>query len=782
MTVAPLGDLRVVDLSSGIAGAYACKLLSDAGADVVKVEPPTGDPLRRWTASGADLGGADGALFTFLAAGTRSVVAEPGDGTTAQLVAGADAVVDNGTLDPRQLRSADPGLVVVSITPYGRSGPLAGRPTTEFVVQAECGSIAGRGVMELPPVQAGGRIGEWSAGAYAAAAALAAVRAARQTGQGAFLDVTELESTALATNLFSDLMWSLLGIVPDWPARMIEVPSVYRTADGWVGFNTNGPQHVQAFFRLVERPDLGEDTELQGVAGRIARRPEVDAVVTEWTTRHTTDEVLAKAAELRVPAARVNDGASVVREEHLVARGFYVESADGRFRQPSPHYRIDSERPLGPRPAPRLGEHTGSVEHRERVSRDATAESGHPLQGLKVLDVTAWWAGPAATHFLAAMGADVLHVESPRHPDPMRVASAVLFHDRDRWWEYGSFYLSINTSKRGITLDLGDERGRALLRRLVEWADVVVENYTPRVLEKFGLDWATVQELNPQAVLVRMPAFGLDGPWRDRLGFAQTMEQMSGMAWVTGFADREPLIPRGPVDPVGGVHASFAALVGLAQREATGRGVLVEVPLVESALNMAAEQVVEASAYGTVLGREGNRSRYAAPQGLYACRGSEQWLALSVATDEHWRGLVSVIGEPAWQDDPGLADLAGRRSRHDELDARIARWSAEQELLPAVDALIAAGVPAATLADPRMLHAHPQVVARGFAEEVDHPVTGRQAVFGLPLRWDGIDRWIRSPAPTMGQHDDEVLSGLLGLDGAEIAALRADGVISDHPL
>ena len=164
-----------------------------------------------------------------------------------------------------------------------------------------------------------------------------------------------------------------------------------------------------------------------------------------------------------------------------------------------------------------------------------------------MLDITSWWAGPSNTQLLAALGADVVHVESIAHPDPMRYAAAVAFLDRERWWELSSFYICINTNKRGITLDLGRPEGVALAERLIGWADVVVENYTPRVMPKFGLDWERVHELNPAAVMVRQPAFGLDGPWAERLGFAQNMEQMCGMAFLTGHADQEPLVPRGPV-------------------------------------------------------------------------------------------------------------------------------------------------------------------------------------------------------------------------------------------
>ncbi len=281
--------------------------------------------------------------------------------------------------------------------------------------------------------------------------------------------------------------------------------------------------------------------------------------------------------------------------------------------------------------------------------------------------------------------------------------------------------------------------------------------------------------------MVRMPAFGLDGPWRDRPGFAQTMEQVTGLAWLTGFADDQPRIQRGPCDPNGGMHAAFGALVALARRDRTGVGSMVEAPMFEAALAIAAEPVLEWTAYANVIGRDGNRSPRAAPQGLYACRGREQWLALSVTDDTQWAALGKVIGAPAWAGAPELATAAGRRADHDRIDAHLDEWAGAQDLDDAVARLLAAGVPAAPAVDPRRSSAHPQFVARGYVETVDHPVVGCHPLLTLPLRLRGVPRWTRSPAPTLGQHNAEVLGGWLGLPAEQLEALARDGVIGTRP-
>lgn len=782
-----LRDLRVVDLTTGIAGAYCTKLFADARADVVLVESPDGHPLRRWSASGADLAGEDGALFRFLHTSKRSVVGDLEMPTVERLIAGADLVVESSHPEPcdaRALAERHPGLVVLSITPWGRTGPYAGRPATDFTVEAESGSLGTRGLRSQPPIMAGGRITEWVGGTFAAVAALGAVQRARATGVGEHVDFSLLEVMNIAGSMYADLFHALAGRPPtDAPARSVEIPSIEPTADGWVGFNTNSRQQYRDFLLLIERTDLLDDAALATLPGRWSRMDEWNSLVRDWTTRHTTAEIVERASLLRIPVAPVNDGATVRQHEQFLARGVFVPNPSGAFLQPRPPYLIDGKPPSTLGPVPSRGEHTGQIETHERPidGRPPTPDAPLPLAGVRVLDATAWWAGPSATGMLAHLGADVIHLEAVQRPDGMRMVGGA-FIGREAWWEYSALYLGANLNKRGLTLDLGSAKGLELARRLIARCDVFVENFSPRVVEGFGLDWSAVHALNPRTIMVRMPAFGLDGPWRDNVGFAQTMEQMTGLAWLTGHVDDQPRILRGPCDPLAGTHAAFATLVALAEREVNGEGALLECAMVEGALNAAAEQIVEASAHGRVLQREGNRSPAAAPQNLYACRGDDRWLALSVATDAQWRALVDVLGHPTWAKDPTLATHAGRRAGHDRLDAEIGAWAASRELDDAVAVLVAAGVPAAPVVDPRTTHSHPQMRARGFYETMDHPVVGQHPVCTVPFRTVGQARWLRSPAPTLGQHNREILSGLLGLAEGEIETLEADGVIGSRPV
>jgi crotonobetainyl-CoA:carnitine CoA-transferase CaiB-like acyl-CoA transferase len=581
--------------------------------------------------------------------------------------------------------------------------------------------------------------------------------------------------------LIYDLMWSLIGrppVDPTVPARSLETPSIEPTKDGFVGFNTNAQVMFDGFVQMI-----GEaDNELWKVrANTMAHPEEWNAAIHAFTRAHTTAEVVDAAVALRIPVAPVTNGRTMVEHEYVIERNIYRSDPTGTFQQPRRAYQFDGEDPPLPTPAPAHGEHTGAIEARTPPRPAPSGAGRRPLEGLKVLDITGWWAGPSATGALAHLGADVIHVESHKRLDGMRVAAGALFSTQPTWWERSWFFLQINTNKREVTLDLSTERGRELVLELVKQADVVVENYTPRVFDGFGLGWDVVHAANPRAVMMRMPAFGTSGVWANRPGFAQTMEQMTGLSWVTGHVSDQPRIPRGPCDPNGGMHGAFAAMVALQRRERTGIGCLVECPLFEAALNIAAEPVLEWTGYGHLLEREGNRGAWAAPQGVYLCDGPEQWLALSVLTDDQWSGLAKVIGANDLADDPALADHAGRLVHHDAIDAAIADWAAGRSAQAAVDELIAAGVPAATLIDQRNVFGHPQFEARGYFEMVEHAVVGTHPTPGQPYRFRSVDRWITSPAPLLGEHNREVLVGELGLSDAEFAQLEADGVIGTVP-
>jgi crotonobetainyl-CoA:carnitine CoA-transferase CaiB-like acyl-CoA transferase len=714
-------------------------------------------------------------LFEFLNTSKRSVVEAD------TLEACADVLLVDAAIDTEQLWRANPTLIVVTITPFGLNGPWAGRPATEFTLQAAAGSTGHRGLPDREPLAVGGRLGEWITGTYAALATIAALLNVGRGGRGQHIDVAMLDCMAATMALMPSVYASFYG----WPpqqgtGRTIEIPSVEPTKDGFAVFTTNSAQQYSDFCIMIEHPELLEDKKLTRPHVRFERRDEFEAAVHDYTMKHTTQEVLEQAALFRIPSGPVLNGATIPDFPQFVERNVLVPSPSGRFSQPRVPFRISDVDARPFEPAPALGEHTGCVDWEPRQPPAAETEARLPLDGVRVVDCTAWWAGPAASEALACLGADVIKVESITRPDFMRYA-ATRPPTIDEWWEWSPLFHAANAGKRGVTLDLNRPEGIAVFERLLRSADVLVENFTPRVMEQFGLGWDRVHELDSELIMVRMPAFGLDGPWRDHTGFAQTMECVSGMAWLTGFADGPPVLVRGACDPLAGMHAVIATLLALHERQATGGGRLVESVMVEAALNAAAEQVVEHGASGTLLTRDGNRGPGAAPQGVYPCAGTDCWIAIAVADDDQWRNLVDLLGAPAWATEPRLESTAGRRAAHDDIDTHLRAWTSGADAADLETRLTSAGVPAAIVIAARDVVANPQIRHRQLFETEHHPVTGEHDLPGLPFRFAHVPAWIPGAAPTVGQHNSEVLAEI-GLLPAEIDELRRAGVIGERPV
>ncbi len=799
----PLSGYTVVDLSTGIAGGYCTKLLADGGATVIKVEPPEGDPLRQWSASDAAIAaGEDGALFAFLAGGKRSVVAGEGDvDFVHELLTAADAVIcsrgapltHHPRLAPAEVARAHPHLVVTSITPFGLTGPWSQRAATEFTLQAWSGGIVGlgRGSADRAPVFVGGQVGEYLAGVYASVATLASRRRAMVTGEGELIDLSMLETQILGLTYYPVTYHEMLGR-PWRDARRLTVPGVARAQDGLVDV---GCGTAQQWFDLCAMTGHQEWIDEESPLSITEQANEKAADIYAWFAEHTVDEIRELAMAFRIPSAPVANGANIDSLDHFRARGSFVTNPRDGFRQPAPPYRMAV--PLRPAAAaPRLGEHTEHYRDRRNRSQgrpDGRSTTGNavsapapalamPFAGLRVLDLTTFWAGPSCTHLLALLGAEVIHIESIRRPDGTRLIAGIPVSE-EQWWEKSPIFSALNTNKKGLTLDLQSERGRDLLKRLITTCDVVAENFTPRVLDQIGLGFDAVAALNPEAILLRMPGFGLDGPWRDNPAFAYVIEAAAGISWLTGYPDRNPYEPYSLGDPNAGIHALHGLLLALEHRRRTGRGVLVEAAMVDAAVNIAAEQVIEYTAYGALLQRDGNRGPTAAPQNLYRTREIDEfgrpdcWVAVAVASDEQWAALCDVLGRSDWAGDPALSTGAGRRTAADGIDQGLAAWCAERRGDEIVTLLWDAGVPVAKVMQPHRQTELEQLGARGFFEEVAHPVNPTTRHSTLPMRMSrGPRRYHMSPAPLLGQHNDEILAEL-GLSAAEIDELESTGVI-----
>lgn len=751
----PLAGVTVLEWSTSIAGSYAGRLLRDVGARVVRATEGTT--------------GKSPELDHYLGLGKSDLAADLDDLPALAAREGADIVLLELSDAPgddfvRRFGAA----VVVAITPWGLDGPWAGtgRPWTEFTVQLEAGSGTMRGLMTSCPIVTGSSESLWIAGSMAAGAAAAALQGGPE---GRIIDVSLLEVTTYATNLFQDVASAVVKTPRDAPSYRIRLsPSVEPAKDGWIGFNLASAQNHQDFLVLIDRPDWLADPQMNNFMGRYARYDEWTAAVRDWTRQHTVAEIVEKAAAFRIPCAPVHNGQTVLEDPQVVERSFYSALPGTNLMAPNPPLLIGGARP-----------ERGVEPLAPAAPGAALAAGGTPFAGLKVIDLGTWWVGAYVGSTLGAFGSDVVKVESTRRIDGSRTLGGVP-QSADHWWEQGNFYLGANFDKRNVSLDITQPEGRELLVRMIERADVLIENYAPRVLESVGLDWEAVHEINPRLVMLRMPAFGLSGPRRAMVGYAQTVEQFSGLCWRTGYAGGDPTNPQGPADPMGGANSFFALAAALRDARATGQGVLVEAPLAEGALVMSAEQVLRWTGRGELIDRTGNRAEDADLQGVFAANGTERWVGVSVVDEQQWRSLASLVA-PHWLDDPGLTDRAGRQTRADELENETSAWIGERDADKAVDELLAAGVPAAVLTDARFVHEHPHLAGRGAFEVTDLPYAGEVPLPTLPFRRLDEPGWLTRRPPMLGEHNDEVLRGELGIDDDTMTRLTELGVIGTRP-
>lgn len=721
-----LSGTRVLDRSSRLAGAYCAKLLADLGADVVRVEPTAGDPAR--------VDGLDGLHNAYLRASQRSVTTRLDEWER-----GADVVLRD---EPGPTRA----LVAVTISALGFGGPDDGlnrAGLTEPLLQARSGALIGHGHMTQTPLTVAGNIGEYVAGAFAALSAATVLRRARRTGIAETIDVSVLEAMQLTMLTMPTLFANFPGGAKT-AFRFVMIPGNEPCADGnFVGITTNTLAQWRALAEAMGRADLLADESLNTMIGRFMKADLVTGALRDWTMAHTAAEIEAACEAARVPVAVVGNGKVLLEADHLRGREVWVEQPGLGVVRPRAPFRFSAiaDRPITA--APGIGEHDTDTPWApmDRGVGDPVLQL--PLSGVRVLDFTAFWAGPSATAWLVAMGAEVIKVESVQRPDGMRMAGAMA-PGHGPQLELSPVFHAANLAKRGITLDLTREEGRALARRLMRECDVVCENFTPRVMDDWGLGYDAVRAERPDVVMLRLPAFGLSGPWRDRPGFAQTMEQLTGMAWATGYENGPPIIAGGVVDPMVGAHAALAVVAAIEHRDRTGEGQLVEVPMVEVALATTADQVVRYQHTGDLGGRRG-------AHGVYRCEGNEAW----VAVDDR----VDPLGA----------------------DAR-AQWCATRTPQDAAAELRAQGVPALAAVPGYATLDDPQLQARRFFEPLEHHWAGLQQFPTWPTRCSGgPDRWWAAPAPLLGEHTRAVLGSLLGLSDADLDALEADRIIGTEP-
>lgn len=758
-------QLRIVEIEGSVAGAYCAKLFAENGASVTVVPDAALRPAER----------------TYLHQHKR-LIAE----VDQSLLDEADVIIESSARGPLGPPVAGSDAAVrVRLSPYGEDGPCAAWRSTDLIAYAHGGHLHLTGDPHREPLSAPPNTPGYATGLFGFIGAMAGLIERERSGTAPSVDIATHEVLVALHQLL--LMRYQLG--HDVLCRMGnrytgqgQPNALYQAADGWVAITAPTEPQVETICTVTGGDHLLEHPLINSVMD-FQRHPELlDDHLVPWIRARTMDEVVELLQAVRVPAAPAVAMLQLLGDQQLAHRHYWSTAPVDSAAAAGPAGRADTVTVPG-----RPFRFSGSTGVGRSVTEAERSPPAQPLAGVRVLDLCRVWAGPMAARILAELGAEVIQVEAPWGRGPKRVPDSLveatrLYPDNDQGtcqWNRNGHLIKYGLHKKSVVLDLTHERGAAVFERLAAASDVVIENYSPRVMPQLGLDAQRLHEVNPSLVYMTMPGYGRSGPARDWVAYGTTVDSHAGLSHLIGYPGQVPW-KNGVAwpDPVAGLHAVSAILIALWRRGDDG-GVTIEGAQFEATLTLVGDAIVEAQLRGQEPPVLGNRHPTCAPQGVYPTTGHDRWLALSVPDDDGWQALVDQAGLAP---ELGRLDLAARRRRHDELDELLARWTSKHEAEELARRLQDIGVAAAPVLDAPGLLADPQLAARGALCEIDQPEATRFRNSRLPVHFSTRPRpEPLRPAALLGEHNLEVLTGVAGLTPAEIQSLEIDGVVATEP-
>jgi len=795
-----LEGITVVELGDRISAPYCAKLFADYGAEVIKIEPPDGDVARHWGPFPGDRPDPEASgVFHFLNTNKRSVALDLDDaGDRDRLLAwidAADVLIENrppGSLRPlgldyETLSARNPDLVMISITPFGQAGPYAawqGSDLNAFHLTGASSRYCGRpGEM---PLEHGTFAADFFGAIAGAAWGLGAVLGRGNVGGGQHLDVSCAEAIAAAfvggQNIGGYAQDGRFDKRTGVGMPLAAPASIVPCRDGHVWMLALEPGQWNGLRQVMGDPEWAQLEMFQDMFVRGENADLIYTMVREWAAQHDKMEIMDRCQAAGCPITAVFTMKEAAEHPHLNERGYIIELEDerlGRFKTLGAPFKL-SETPGGPvRPAPRLDADREAMPTSRRMDRPAAKDGGGrlPLEGVRVANFGWVWAGPVTGQTLGFLGADVLKIESYARVDMTRTLPPFAGGERDP-----NRSLSNNACWAGngsVSLNLKTDEARQLALDLVAQCDVVIENFGPGVMERLGLGYEDLRRVKPDVIMFSMPAAGLWGPLKDVRTYGLSLTSTTGLDSLVGYGD-DDLVPveNAYSDPYNGIFGAFAILTALAHRRRTGQGQQIDFSQQEAVMQMVGPAFMDYSLNGRIAGPLGNKHPLAAaaPHCVFPCAGDDRWISIAVETDAQWRALVETMGRPGWARDPALATLAGRLADVDTLHARIGEWTAGFDDRALADRLQSAGVPAAPVLNVADLLNDPHYRARETFIEVEHPLGYRETIYGAYVKMSRTPASVR-PGPWIGQDNERVFRGLLGLDEDRYQALAKAQVI-----
>lgn len=785
-----LAHLRVVEYGSDIAAPFCARLFADMGAEVIKVEPPGGDPARERGPFPDDAPDREASgLFHFLNVGKAGRIADldcdQGLADFHALLATADVLIENlpgpdrqrWGLDFAALAARHPRLIAVSISPYGRSGPWADRPGTDLTVQAVSALPTAIGRPDRPPLPLPYDQADYQAGFNGMAAALCALHERGRSGLGQGIDISAAQVLAYQVGAMA-LVTAKRGIPWMRAGRTIKgalyPTGFFEVADGFVCIATIHGKQWHGYLKLMGEPTWAQDEKNRDSLhlGAQDEGHPVDIAFRDWLKQHTQAEILEIASANDLIIGPVNHVEQVLASTQLAFRQQWGEvNVGGRaVRMPKPGY-LFSRTPtnLGAA-APRL--ENSALQAGKPLSPPVVKTTGETrrtaLDGVRVLDFGWNWAGPMAGQLLADLGAEVIRIETTLRPDNMRAFAHNSY-----------FFCHNNRSKKSATFNIADPRGAELVRKLAEQCDVVMDNFAAGVMARNGLGYADLARANPRIIVVSMSMAGQQGPKRDMRGFAAISSGYAGLDHLVGYREDQfatGFMAFGLGDTAQAIQGTIGALAALIHREQTGHGQFVDLGQTASMCASLAEPFIDYQLNGREPCIRGDKHPHYVPHGIYGSR-SGQWVALAVRDQTDWQALCDVLDRADWRRDPALASREGRRAREAEIDAALGKWCAQAGRDEVVARLARAGIPAAPVLELPERDGHPAFAGRELTLRHDGGSFDPCVIYTTPWHLTATPAAISRPTPAIGEHNDYVYRDLLGLDEATIHRLQAEKVL-----
>ena len=779
-----LRGVRVLELADGVAAAYCARQFALWGGDVVVLEREGGSRLRRMGPHGGEGATGESLLWQFVAANKRAMAlssACPEEDALVDLLRRADVLVTDWadadlerwglTLDG--LRARLPGLVLVSVSPFGLDGPYAGLAGSELVVQALSGYAFLNGEKRRAPLKAPGHILGYTCGVSAFVAAVAALIARLGNGRGRFVEVSEMDTL---TAILPLLRIEYTGVHPERDSGPSTGVRAHRCRDGWVTFVPPPADQLGAYGAAlgVEDGEWPQSVEGEDPVARVRRLlPFLAGRVRE----KTMDEVFRGLLERKIVCGKVVKPVDLLAEEHLAGRGFFQTLHHPRLGElpfAGAAARLGRTDALPPAQAPAVREQVEppALDWQPVEPPAAVGEESEslPLADVEIVDLTQAWIGPFATMLLADLGASVIKIESHQRPDVWRrwLASPVPMANPPPGLVNSSpNYNSVNRNKRSLCLDLKTEEGKDLLRRLAAGADMVMENFTPRVMERFGLEWPELSAENPGLVMTHWSGFGKTGPLSDYKANGTSIEALAGWDWLHRYARADPMVMGFyQADAITGMQMAATTLVALFHSRRTGEGQSIDGSMIEAAVGYLGEVLLDA-ALGGEHTPPGNGDLDLAPHGVYSCAGEDRWISVAVESDEMWRRLVAISGSRTLAA-PAFDRHADRLANAEKLDEAMAEWTGTQQAEHLMERLQDAGIAAGVVRSTAELMACSHLKRRRWFRRIEHADVGEHRYAGHPWRMDGLLERSDLPPPRLGEHSRELLRERLGLSDAEI--------------